>query len=369
MKILITGAHGFIGRNLVAELRNRKYENIFCCGRNTSTEELESWCAQCDFVFHLAGINRPQNDAEFMQGNYDFTAHLLQFLEKYHNNAPILFSSSIQADCDNLYGKSKKAGEEAVFTHAQATGSSAYIFRLPNVFGKWSRPNYNSAVATFCHNIARDLPITVNNRNTVLELVYIDDVINAFINTLQGKVIQKDTFCKVSTTHYARLGKIVDLLTSFKKSRKTLTIPNMADDFERKLYSTYLSFLSQDAFSYPLSMHSDERGSFTEILRTLEHGQCSVNISKAGITKGNHWHHSKNEKFVVVSGKGCIQLRQIGTDKIIEYHVSGEHIKVVDIPPGYTHNIINEGENELVTVMWVNEPFNPNQPDTYFEKV
>jgi len=369
MRILITGSDGFVGKNLVCELRSKGYEDLYLFDIETEPSLLDSFTKDCEFVFHLAGVNRPKDVDEFMQGNFGFTDTLLASLKKNNNTCPVLITSSIQAALDNPYGKSKKAGEDLLFSYAKETGATVHVFRLPNVFGKWCRPNYNSAVATFCHNIARDLPITVNDPEVVMSLVYIDDVLEAFLCALKGDVVKEDGFCKVSTVHTVKLGRIVELLNSFRESRTTLSVPNMSNSFEKVLYSTYLSYLPENQFSYPLKMNTDNRGSFTEITRTAERGQFSVNISKPGITKGNHWHHTKNEKFLVASGKALIQFRKIGTEEIIDYHVSGEKLEVVDIPPGYTHNIINEGEGDLVTFMWANEPFNPDKPDTIFEKV
>ncbi|NCB96963.1 MAG: capsular polysaccharide biosynthesis protein CapF [Bacteroidia bacterium] len=369
MRILITGSNGFVGKNLICELRSKGYEDLYLFDIETEPSLLDSFTKDCEFVFHLAGVNRPKDVDEFMQGNFGFTDTLLASLKNNKNTCPVLITSSIQAALDNPYGKSKKAGEDLLFSYAKETGSVVHVFRLPNVFGKWCRPNYNSAVATFCHNIARNLPITVNDPEVVMNLVYIDDVLEAFLSALKGDVVKEDGFCKVPTVHTVKLGRIVELLQGFRESRTSLSVPNMANSFEKVLYSTYLSYLPEEQFSYPLKMNIDNRGSFTEIIRTAERGQFSVNISKAGITKGNHWHHTKNEKFLVVSGKALIQFRKIGTEEIVDYHVSGEKLEVVDIPPGYTHNIINEGESDLVTFMWANEPFNPDKPDTIFEKV
>jgi UDP-2-acetamido-2,6-beta-L-arabino-hexul-4-ose reductase len=369
MKILVTGANGFVGKNLVCELRNRGYEDLYLYDIDTDESLLDSFTKDCEFVFHLAGVNRPKEEKEFMEGNFGFTSTLLASLKKHKNTCPLLITSSIQAAMDNPYGRSKRAGEDLLFSYGDETGTPVYVYRLPNVFGKWCRPNYNSAVATFCHNIARDLPIKVNDPEVVMNLVYIDDVLDSFMNTLGGDVLKEGMYCKVPTVHTVKLGRIVELLEGFRKSRNNLSVPNMASSFEKVLYSTYLSYLPEDRFSYPLKMNSDNRGSFTEIIRTVERGQFSVNISRAGITKGNHWHHTKNEKFLVVSGKGLIQFRKIGTTEVIDYHVSGEKLEVVDIPPGYTHNIINLGDADLVTFMWANEPFNPEKPDTIFEKV
>ncbi len=369
MKILITGAKGFIGKNLVAELKNRNYTDIFEYDKDTDPDLLDKYCEEADFVFHLAGVNRPKDESEFMEGNFGFTLTLLEKLKKYGNICPVMISSSIQAKLDNPYGRSKKAGEDLLFNYSQETGARVLVYRFPNVFGKWCRPNYNSAIATFCHNIARDLPITVNDPKVVLNLVYIDDLVNELINALEGKENRIGDFCEVPVVYTVTLGKIVELIYSFKKSREELSIPDMSDEFTKKLYSTYLSYLPEDQFSYVLKMNVDNRGSFTEFIRTLDRGQVSINISKPGITKGNHWHHTKNEKFLVVSGNGVIRFRKIDSDEDIEYFVSGDKLEVVDIPPGYTHNIENLGDTDMVTIMWANEPFDPENPDTYYLEV
>lgn len=369
MKILITGAKGFVGKNLVAELKNKGYTDIFEYDIDTQQELLDGYCKEADFVFNLAGVNRPENPDEFMQGNFGFANRLFDLLKKHNNICPVMISSSIQAERDNPYGKSKLAGEELAFQYSKDTGADVLIYRFPNLFGKWCRPNYNSAVATFCHNIAHGLPITLNDRSVVMTLVYIDDVVNEMIDALGGNPHRQDKYCVVPVVHTITLGEIVDLIYSFKESRENLQIPDMKDGFSKKLYSTYLSYLPKDEFSYPLKMNVDNRGSFTEMLRTNERGQVSVNISKPGITKGNHWHHTKNEKFIVVSGEGLIRFRKIDSDEIIEYRVSGEKIEVVDIPTGYTHSIVNVGETDLITVMWANECFDPDHPDTYYLEV
>lgn len=385
MKILVTGAKGFVGKNLIAQLQNIKFGKckryhlstdltIYEYDVDTNPELLEVYTKDCDFVFHLAGVNRPKDNSEFMSGNFGFTSTLLELLKKHHNKAPIVITSSIQASLENPYGQSKREGEKLLFSYGQEQGVHAYVYRLPNVFGKWCRPNYNSAVATFCNNIATGQEIVVNDPTVIMNLVYIDDVVDSFLRKLgdiegHTTVVEADIFEEIDMVHTVKLGKIVELLYGFKESRNTLQVPKLDDPFEKALYSTYLSYLPEDAFSYPLKMNVDERGSFTEIIRTKDRGQCSINISKPGITKGNHWHHTKNEKFVVVSGTGLIQFRKIGTDKVIEYHVSGENIQVVDIPTGYTHNIINTGYTDLVTFMWCNECFDPENPDTYFEEV
>jgi len=369
MKILVTGAKGFIGKNLISELKNRKYDDIYEYDRDTDPSLLDEYCKETDFVFHLAGVNRPKEQSEFMEGNFGFTSDLLNSLKNQNNTCPVMISSSIQAELDNPYGESKKAGEDLLFSYGKETGSKVLVYRFPNVFGKWCRPNYNSAVATFCHNIAHDLPIQVNDPNVVMNLVYIDDVVNELIEALEGNENKVGEFCEVPVVHTITLGEIVDLICSFKKSREDRSVPNMSDAFAKKLYSTYLSYLPEDQFSYDLKMNVDQRGSFTEFIKTPERGQVSVNISKPGITKGNHWHHTKNEKFLVVSGKGVIRFRKIDSDEVLEYFVSSEKMEVVDIPTGYTHNIENLGDSDMVTIMWANEPFDPEKPDTYYLEV
>lgn len=371
MKVLVTGANGFIGKNLISELNRKEDIEVLAFDIDTPAELLEEFCRDCEFVYNLAGINRPQNVEQFMEGNFGFATTLVETLKKYNNTCPVMNSSSIQAVLDNPYGKSKKAGEDMMFAYSKETGATVYIYRFPNVFGKWCRPNYNSAVATFCNNIAHELPIQVNNRDTVMHLVYIDDVVAELLAALDGRAhVNSEGYAYVPIEHETTLGEIVDLLYSFKESRRNLMIPDMTDgSFAKKLYSTYLSYLPEDGFAYPLKMNVDARGSFTEIVKSLDRGQVSVNISKPGITKGNHWHHTKNEKFVVVSGKGVIRFRKIGSEEIIEYHVSGDKIEVVDIPTGYTHSIVNEGDTDLVTIMWCNECFDPERPDTMYEMV
>ena len=388
MKILITGAKGFVGRNLVENLKNirdgkDKTHNIsrdleiLEYDIDNTLEQLDEFCKKADFVFNLAGVNRPKDKEEFLEGNFGFASTLLENLKKHKNNCPVMLSSSIQATLEGRYagsdyGKSKLAGEELFKEYSKETGAKVLIYRFPNLFGKWCRPNYNSAVATFCNNIANDLPIQVNDRNTELELVYIDDLVQELLRAIENNETKDEYgYCYVPEIHRASLGEIVDLLYSFKESRKNLFIPNLTEgSFERKLYSTYLSYLDPKDFSYKLKMNVDNRGSFTELVKSLDRGQVSINISKPGITKGQHWHNTKTEKFIVVAGTGIIQLRKIGTDEIVEYRVSGEEITVVDMIPGYTHNIINLSETEnLVTVMWCNECFNPERPDTFFEEV
>ena len=393
MNILITGAKGFVGRNLCETLKNirdgkdrvHKIEvsEIYEYDIDTPKEKLDECCAKADFVFNLAGVNRPKDNSEFMAGNFGFASELLDTLKKHNNKAPVMLSSSIQASLEGRYagteyGKSKLAGEELFKAYAVETGARVLIYRFPNLFGKWCRPNYNSAVATFCNNIANDLPITVNDRSVELELLYIDDLVEEMLAALNGQENRReDGYCYAEPTHKVTLGEIVDMLYDFKKSREILSVPDMtAGSFSKKLYSTYLSYLEPDNFAYKLKMNKDERGSFTEILRTANAGQFSVNISKPGITKGQHWHNTKNEKFVVVKGHGLIQLRKIGTDEngepypVVNYDVNGDDITVVEMIPGYTHNIINLSETEeLITFMWCNECFDPKRPDTFYEEV
>lgn len=387
MNILVTGAQGFIGKNLCVSLQNIKegkdkthpelnIEDIYQYDVQTNSALLSEYCVKADFVFNLAGVNRPIEQSEFMAGNFDFASLLLDTLKQQENRCPVMLSSSIQAAFDNPYGQSKKAGEELFLRYAEETGAKVLVYRFPNVFGKWCSPNYNSAVATFCHNIANGLPITVNDPSVMMTLVYVDDVVRELIGALTGGENREGEFCAVSVTHQVKLGGIADLLQSFKTNREDLSVPDLSDPFVKKLHATYLSYLPEDGFSYPLKMNVNQRGSFTEIIRTPDRGQFSVNISRPGITKGQHWHHTKNEKFVVVHGNGLIQLRKVGQDAqgnvypVQNYKVSGEKIQVVDMIPGYTHNIVNLSDTEdLVTFMWANEPFDPQKPDTYFEKV
>lgn len=370
MKVLVTGAEGFIGKNLTARLNAAEKYEVLPFDVHTKERLLDSYCEECSFVFHLAGVNRPQDASEFMEGNLGFTVKLLEKLSKAKNKAPVLLSSSMQAELDNDYGKSKKASEDCLRKYAVDYGVKAYIFRLPNVFGKWCRPNYNSAVATFCHNIARGLPIQVNNSETELTLVYIDDVIDAFMDAINNTVFAQNGFAKVVKEHKAKLCYIADLLKGFAESRKNYFCPNqMPDSFEKKLYSTYISYLPEDDFKYGLKMNIDERGSFTEFLKTADYGQISVNISKPEVVKGNHWHNSKCEKFLVISGEGVIRFKKIDADEVLEYYVNGKKLEVIDIPCGYTHNIENLGNSDMVTIMWASESFNPDKPDTIFLKV
>lgn len=399
MKILVTGAKGFVGKNLCAQLKNIQDGKAKCYGDLTvsavyaydidsTPEELENYCKDCDFVFNLAGVNRPQNQEEFMQGNFGFASTLLETLKKYNNTCPVMISSSIQATLagrfgTSEYGKSKKAGEELMFQYGDETGAKVLVYRFPNLFGKWCRPNYNSAVATFCNNIANDLPIQVNDASVELELLYIDDLVDEMMAALKGEehrcefdgvetvLTENGRYCAAPITHKVTLGEIVELLNQFKDQPRTQLIPEIPyNSFAKKLYSTYLSYLPKEKVAFPLKMNVDARGSFTELLRSEKCGQVSINISKPGITKGQHWHNTKWEFFIVVAGHGLIQERKIGSDEVIEFEVSGDKIEAIHMLPGYTHNIINLSDTEdLVTVMWANESFDPNKPDTYFEPV
>ena len=398
MKILVTGAKGFVGKNLCAQLNNIKdgkaknygiqMDAVFEYDLDSRPEELDAWCKECNFVFNLAGVNRPQNQEEFMQGNFGFASTLLDTLKKHGNKCPVMLSSSQQASLtgrfgNSEYGRSKKAGEDLFLDYSKETGAKVLVYRFPNLFGKWCRPNYNSAVATFCNAFANDLPYMVNDPSVELELLYIDDLVDEMIACLKGEehhcefegldVLPKfdGRYCYVPTTHKITLGGIIDLLKSFAEQPQTLIIPEIpANSFAKKLYSTYLSYLPKAKVAFPLKMNVDDRGSFTELVHTLNCGQVSINISKPGITKGQHWHNTKWEFFIVVSGHGLIQERKLGTDEIIEFEVTGDNIQCIHMLPGYTHNIINLSKTEnLVTVMYCNEIFNPNKPDTYFEKV
>ena len=411
MKILVTGAAGFVGRNLVENLKNLRdgknrtrpalsIEEIYEYTRESTPEDLARYCADCDFVFNLAGVNRPKDPAEFREGNFGFASMLLEALKRQGNRCPVMLSSSLQATLAGRFGKSeyglsKKAGEELFFDYGMETGAAVLVYRFPNLVGKWVRPNYNSAVGTFCHNIAHDLPITVNDPSVELELLFIDDLLEEMYDALEGhphraeypaegeelggvvydgltpRECEDGRYCFAPVTHKATLGRIVELLHTFHDQPKTLLMPAIPDgSFEKKLYSMYLSYLPKEKVAFDLKMNTDERGSFTELLKTLDHGQFSVNISKPGITKGQHWHNSKWEFFIVVSGHGLIQERRIGTDEVLEFEVSGEKIQAVHMLPGYTHNIINLSDSEnLVTLMWANELFDPHHPDTFFDKV
>lgn len=371
--ILITGAGGFVGKNLVATLRTAGYTDLMLFEKDDTPETLADYCRRAAFVVHLAGINRPTDPSEFYTGNAGLTDTLLANLEAAGNTAPVLVTSSTQAELDNDYGKSKRQAEEAIFAHRRRTGAMVYVFRMPGVFGKWCRPNYNSVVATFCHNVAHGLPIQVRDSAFSLPLVYIDDVVACILAAFDGDVMMDRSatpICHMHPIHEVTLGRLAELIQGFAAGRTSLAVPNLAPgSFEKKLYSTYLSYLPSDQFSYPLEMHTDNRGSFTEFLRSPERGQVSINISHPGIVKGNHWHHTKNEKFLVVKGEGVIRFRNIFSKEVIEYHVSGDKLEVVDIPCGYTHNIENVGTEDMVTVMWANEAFDPDHPDTFFEPV
>ncbi len=399
MKILVTGAKGFVGKNLCAQLKNIRDGKARCYGNvsvaevyeydlDSSPEELDCWCADAEFVFNLAGVNRPQNQEEFMAGNFGFASTLLDTLRKHGNTCPVMLSSSQQASLagrfgNSEYGRSKKAGEDLFLKYGEDTGARVLVYRFPNLFGKWCRPNYNSAVATFCNAIANDLPYTVNDPSVELELLYIDDLVDEMIASLRGEEHRCDfdglgvfpmkdgPYCYVPTTHRATLGEIVDLLHKFEEQRKTLIVPEIpAGSFAKKLYSTFLSYLPKEKVAFPLKSNVDARGSFTELVKTLGNGQFSVNISNPGVTKGQHWHNTKWEFFIVVSGRALIQERRIGSDEVLNFEVSGEEIKAVHMLPGYTHNIINlSGTEPLITLMWANELFDPNRPDTYFEPV
>ena len=399
MKILVTGAKGFVGRNLCAQLRNIQDGKAKCYGDvvvdavyeydiDSTVAALDAYCQDCDFVFNLAGVNRPKTQEEFMQGNFGFASLLLDTLRKYHNACPVMISSSVQATLagrfgNSEYGRSKKAGEELMFSYAEQTGAKVLVYRFPNLFGKWCRPNYNSAIATFCHNIAHDLPIQVNDRSVEMELLYIDDLVDEMIGALKSEEHRCEfdgvetvptangRYCYCPVTHKVTLGEIVDMIYAFAEQPKTLTIPEIpAGSLAKKLYSTYLSYLPKEKVSFPLKMNVDNRGSFTELVHTLNCGQVSINISKPGITKGQHWHNTKWEFFIVVSGHGLIQERKIGSDEVLEFEVSGEKIECIHMLPGYTHNIINLSDTQdLVTVMYCNEIFDPSHPDTYFETV
>ena len=399
MNILVTGSAGFVGRNLVENLKNIRdgknkvrpnltIDNIYEYDRNNTLEDLDKYCEDCDFVFNLAGVNRPKDPKEFKEGNFGFASDLLNMLKKHNNKATVMLSSSIQATLQGRfgtseYGISKKAGEELFFFYAEETGARVLVYRFPNLAGKWVRPNYNSAVGTFCNNIANDLPITVNDPSVELELLFIDDLVEEMFDALEGNehhcefdgvetvLTENGRYCAATVTHKATLGYIVECLHKFHEQPQTLVMPAIPDgSFEKKLYSMYLSYLPKEKIAFPLKMNVDDRGSFTELLKTADHGQFSVNISKPGITKGQHWHNSKWEFFIVVAGHGLIQERKIGTDEVIEFEVSGEKIEAIHMLPGYTHNIINLSDTEnLVTVMWANEQFDPNHPDTFFEKV
>lgn len=366
MKILVTGSDGFIGKNLIAGLKNRGFNDILQYEVDTDPLLLDRYTGECDFVYHLAGVNRPKSEDEFMIANSDFTFRLLESLQKNHNKAPVLMTSSVQAAYDNPYGKSKKAGEDLVFAHGSNTGSEVYVYRLPNVFGKWCRPNYNSAVATFCWSATNDFPLTVNDPDKILKLVYVDDVVEAFTATLEGTTLKDGAFCSVEPVYEKKVGEIADLIRSFAAGKSTGQIPELSDSFVKKLYSIYLSYLPVDRLLYPLCMKTDARGSFTEFIRSPGCGQFSVNIIKPGVTKGRHWHSTKTEKFMVVSGSGAVRLTNLNGGEISEFQLNADTLKALEIPPGYIHSITNTGQTNMVTLIWANEAFDESHPDTYY---
>lgn len=370
MKILVTGAKGFVGKNLIAELRNQGHADIYECDVDTTPEQLDDYVRQCEFVYHLAGVNRPENPADFMAGNFGFTSTLLDGLQKYGNKSPILITSSIQAAQGNLYGISKKAGEDLLFRYGKQQSVRVLVYRLPNLFGKWCRPNYNSVVATFCSQIAQDQPITVNDSVTQLRLCYIDDVVREFLAGLESKETRTpDGFCSVEKVHAIRLGELADKLRAFRANRKTLVMPPLGSELDRALYATLLSYYPQDQFSYPLDMKHDDRGWLAEFIKSNSFGQIFISKTKPGITRGNHWHHTKVEKFLVIQGEGVIKFRKIDGTEILEYPVSGDKLEVVDIPVGYTHSITNTGNIDMITLFWVDELFKQDKPDTYYLEV
>lgn len=379
MNILVTGSNGFVGKNLIETLKNIKYKkdnrhelivnDIYEFDISNEVENLDEYTKKCDIVINLAGVNRPKRPEDFYKGNRGFIEILCYYLEKNSNKCPVIVSSSIQAEEQNDYGRSKKEGEEYILSFGESNGNKIYIYRFTNLFGKWCRPNYNSVVATWCYNIARNKEISINDTNKTITLCYIDDVVDEIILCAEGKKHSNANYYEVQEQYNVSLGELAETLNKFYRNRLSLQLPNQAGEFEKKLYATYLSYLPCDKLSYSLKMNKDERGSFTEFLKMNNLGQISINISHPGIKKGNHWHHTKNEKFLVVSGRGLIQLRKIGEKDIISYQVSGEELKVIDIPTGYTHCIENLGKDDMVTVMWANETFNPDKPDTYYEEI
>lgn len=369
MKILVTGSKGFVGKNLVAELRNKGYNDIFEYNRESDPALLEEYTKECDFVFHLAGVNRPKDEKEFMEGNYGLTTVLLELLKKHNNKSPVVLTSSIQAERENPYGISKKAGEDFLFSYSKETGIKALVYRLPNLFGKWSKPNYNSVVATFCHNIARGLDIQIHDPNAELTLCYIDDILEEFLRALEGKETREGDFCQVPVTYTITVGELANKISSFINNRETLVMPSLENKFDKALYGTLLSYLPENNFSYHLKKNVDNRGWLAEFIKSDSMGQIFISKTKPGITRGNHWHHTKVEKFLVIQGEAVIKFRKIGTDEVIEYHVNGESPEVVDIPVGYTHSITNTGEEEVITLFWACEIFDPEKPDTYFLEV
>lgn len=369
MKILVTGAGGFIGKNLIAELKNRGFSNIFEVQKETDFFLLSKYTKECDFVFHLAGVNRPNDEKDYMVENYGFTVKLLELLRMHQNKSPVLFTSSIQADLGNPYGKSKKASEGLLFKYGQETGAKILVYRLPNLFGKWCKPNYNSVVATFCHNIARDKEIQIHNKETVLILCYIDDVIEEFLQALEGNETREGDFCRVPVNHQITLGELSDKLYSFKENRESLVMPSLENMFDRALYGTFLSYLEDDNFSYKLKKNVDHRGWLAEFIKSQSMGQIFISKTKPGVTRGNHWHHTKVEKFLVIQGEAVIRFRKIDSEHVTEYKVNGDNPEVVDIPVGYTHSIENTGDVDVITLFWACEIFNPEKPDTYYVEV
>lgn len=370
MNILVTGADGFIGKNLIAELHNQNFLDINEFTTDNSETDLKEMLSQADFVFHLAGVNRPKSTDEFYLGNTDLTQQIVNILCETKHYIPVLISSSIQAELDNDYGKSKKLAEQSLFDYHTQTSAQVFVYRLSNVFGKWSRPNYNSAVATFCYNLSRGLPITINDPSATVKLVYIDDVIKSFISALNGQLIQRSgDYCEVIPTTEIQLGELTDKIKAFAENRKTLVMPSLRDQFDRDLYGTYLSFLAEDNFSYYLDKKSDDRGWLAEFIKSKDNGQIFISTTKPGVTRGNHWHHTKVEKFLVVQGTGQLEFRSVNSDKVLKYVVKGDQPEVVDIPTGYIHNIKNIGNDTMITIFWACEIFDPNKPDTYYEGV
>lgn len=369
MNVLITGARGFIGKNLTAALENTKEHTVWKFDKDTDPELLDEYCRNAEFVFHLAGVNRTETKSDFMEINLGLSTRLTETLEKHKNTCPVMLASSIQASLGNPYGRSKKAAEDLLIRYGRETGATVLIYRFPNVFGKWCKPNYNSVIATFCHNLASGLPISMEDPDLIMKLVYIDDLVDELIRAMNGRKNGTGFFYEIPIVHFVKLGDAAELLTSFRESRTNLSIPDMSQDFIKKLYATYTSYLPQDQFGYQLKMNSDARGSFTEFIHKEGMGQVSVNCIKPGVVKGNHWHHTKCEKFLAVSGKGVVRFREVGSAHVIEYQIGGAVLEVMDIPAGYTHNIENTGQSDLVVVMWANEAFDPERPDTYFLEV
>lgn len=369
MKILITGAEGFVGKNLIAALHNSDYHELLLYDRESSKTLLDQYCQSADFIFHFAGANRPESEEGYLKDNVDFLRLIINELKQHKNICPIVYASSTQAEFDTPYGISKRFGEQILKDYAKDTGAKVLIYRFSNVFGKWCRPNFNSVVATFCNNIAHDLPITIHNPDTELCFIHIDDLTEEMLHALHGEEYKSGSYCEVPVSYQISLQKLADLIYSFQKCRTTLNLPDMSDDFTRKLFSTWLTYLPEQALSYELYMHTDQRGSFTEFMRQKGFGQISVNIAKSGIQKGNHWHSLKHEKFLVVSGEGVIRLRRLNSQKVNEYHVTSNKLEVIDIPAGYIHNMENTGLEDMVTIIWANEEFDEKRPDTYYAEV